>query len=261
MPDDQDLPHTGSVFVLSLDLSSVGTDARAVPLNLLDDAEKRRAERFRFVEDRLAYVAAHALLRLALSAAAGGDPGAWRFEAGLRGKPRLAAVHGLADLRFNLSHTRGMVTVALARGAEVGVDVERRARRGRLDLELAESRFAPEEAESLRALSDDASRRERFLRLWTLKEAFVKATGRGLSQPLSEFVVTLDPVSIHAPVGLGRGLWYGAEWSLNAYRLAVVADWHRAEAPSFVHRPVLAPLSLSNVRQLLDGTGCGQSER
>ncbi|TNF31586.1 MAG: 4'-phosphopantetheinyl transferase superfamily protein [Deltaproteobacteria bacterium] len=84
-----------------------------------------------------------------------------------------------------------MVTVALATGRDVGVDVEDAARRGRT-VELADRFFAPSEVAALRALPEGAAQRDRFFRLWTLKESYIKARGQGLAIPLSGFAFALD---------------------------------------------------------------------
>ncbi len=156
---------------------------------LLSAFEQDRAMRFRHREDRAAYVAAHALLRLMLSEALGGDPRAWAFETGPTGKPALAAVHRRPRLHFNISHTRGLVACAIA-GVPVGVDVE--ASDGDVPPAVA-ARFAPGERAML-AKAEGLEYRSIFFRLWTLKEAYLKATGEGLSGRLDSPAFQLDPL-------------------------------------------------------------------
>ncbi|MCO6179733.1 4'-phosphopantetheinyl transferase superfamily protein [Ciceribacter sp. RN22] len=147
--------------------------------------------RFRNRADRAAYVAAHALLRHMLSKALGGDPKAWAFEAGPLGKPALAAVHLRPWLHFNISHARGLVACVIA-GVPVGVDVE--ASDGNVPSAVAE-RFAPGERAML-AKAAGAEYRSIFFRLWTLKEAYLKATGEGLSGRLDSPAFQLDPLRV-----------------------------------------------------------------
>jgi 4'-phosphopantetheinyl transferase len=90
----------------------------------LDDGERARAERFAFAEDRDAFVAAHALLRLALSAHAGGAATDWRFVAAVTGKPALAGPDRGTGLTFSISHARTIVACAVSHTGLVGVDVE-----------------------------------------------------------------------------------------------------------------------------------------
>ena len=153
-------------------------------LALLDEAERTQTLRFRHAEDRLGYAAAHALLRTMLSEAAAVAPGDWRFVTTPSGKPRLDPAAGWSDLRFSLSHTRGMVACAVAPALEVGVDVEPLTRLP--DVEgLARTIFSAREAASLETMAEEA-RSEAFLRLWTLKEAYLKATGEGIGRRMDE---------------------------------------------------------------------------
>ncbi len=189
---------------------------------MLDDAERARAARFAFHEDRQAYVAAHALLRAALSQQAGGPPRDWRFAATELGKPYL--IDPPRDLRFSMTHTRGMVAVAVTEGVEIGVDVEPANRRAE-SMKLADRFFAPKEAAMLRALEGDA-RREAFFAIWTLKEAVVKATGEGLSRGLDSFTIFLDPPRIE--MRDDPGAWRLEHWRRGDYHVALAgrcADW------------------------------------
>jgi 4'-phosphopantetheinyl transferase len=107
-------------------------------------------------------------------------PGAWAFEEAPGGKPVLAA-HDASALSFNLSHTHGFVACAVTLGTEVGIDVENVDRNLRVQ-EIAERYFAPDELSDLAACPPDA-RAKRFFDFWTLKEAYLKAIGVGLSHP------------------------------------------------------------------------------
>ena len=156
---------------------------------LLDEAEQRTADGRRVPEDRRAYLAAHALLCLALARQGGAPPGSWRFRHNPYGRPEVALPEG-SGLRFSISHTRSLVACLLVTEGEVGLDVERIGRvadpHG-----LATRFFAPAEARWL-ATSPAALVPWRFTALWTLKEAYVKARGRGLSLPVDQCCFTLD---------------------------------------------------------------------
>ena len=152
--------------------------------------ERERRLRLRFEHHRIERLVAVALLRTSLSRYAPVGPADWRIERSARGRPDL--IPGQCDpaLAFNLSHTRGLVACAVARQAEIGVDVECTARRGRT-LAIADRFFSGPELRDLQALPD-ARRRDRFFDYWTLKESYIKARGMGLAIPLSAFSFHLD---------------------------------------------------------------------
>lgn len=157
-------------------------DERAIAgdLRLLSADERRRCEQFMFAADRRDYAAAHALLRRRLSAAGPLAPEAWTFETMPTGKPRVSPSCGVgAELAFNLSHTRGLVACAVGRGIEVGIDVE--AIRATHDwMSVAGYAFTAGEISWIAAVPV-AGQPARFVALWTLKEAWLKATAAGLT--------------------------------------------------------------------------------
>lgn len=167
---------------------------------LLDDSERERARRFHFERDRLSYIAAHALGRGLLSAWAGGEPSAWRFTIGGHGKPEVLVPPGAPQLRLNLSHTRGLAAAVLTEDHDIGIDVEWLERQP-ASADLARRFFAPAECAQLAAVPPSQAN-QTFLSFWTLKEAYIKAIGKGLAQPLDSFAFTLDPLAIRFEVGL-----------------------------------------------------------
>lgn len=196
---------------------AVQADDPAAPAwrDLIDGEEQARADRFRFAADRLAYMAAHALLRRMLADIGGLEPNHWRFQTEPGGRPVLDPAHAQLDLFFSISHTRGMVACAVARRAALGVDVEGLARTTPV-LEIAHRYFAASEAAWLASLAP-AEQPGAFIRLWTLKEAYVKATGRGLAEPLDAFALSLDPPAIHFPSHDGDpSVWRFAEHQPSA---------------------------------------------
>ena len=165
-----------------------GDDVLAHMRDTLADEEKQRVDRFYFDKDRRHFLAGRGSLRAILAHYLDCQPGQVRFAYASQGKPMLA---GATDLRFNLTHSHGLALLAVTRGREIGVDVERI--RDDIDREpLAERFFSPVEVAALRSLPV-ALRREAFYRCWTRKEAFIKAIGKGLSLPLDRFDVTLTP--------------------------------------------------------------------
>jgi len=171
-------------------------DADATPQRLaasrdwLAPDEHARWRRFLREDDRRRFLLARGLVRGVLARCTGVAPAALEFEAQVHGKPALAGALRASGWEFNLSHTRGMVALAVSRGVEVGVDVEAIDRR--LDpLRLAARNFSPHERAALEATAD-AARPARFFDLWTLKEAYVKALGCGLQHDLRAFSVSFD---------------------------------------------------------------------
>jgi 4'-phosphopantetheinyl transferase len=124
-------------------------------------------------------------VRTVLSYYADVRPEAWRFLTNDYGRPEVDEPADARWLKFNLSHTNGLIAMIVARDLEVGVDVEDRDRRGQL-LNVADRYFSPSEVEALHALPDD-EQLDRFFLYWTLKESYIKARGMGLAIPLSQF--------------------------------------------------------------------------
>jgi 4'-phosphopantetheinyl transferase len=156
---------------------------------LLSPDELERAARFRFEKHRAQFVRTRATLRSLLGSYLGQSPGKISFSYSDHGKPELAP-NGVHELKFNLSHTEGMAIFGFTRGCRIGVDIENL----RADFEaeeIAERFFSRAECAALREIPA-AQRYEMFFRIWTRKEAYIKARGEGLSHPLHQFDVSLD---------------------------------------------------------------------
>jgi 4'-phosphopantetheinyl transferase len=180
--------RAGDIHVWYVDLDvDTGTVDRLGAV--LSGDELARAARFKFDRDARRFVVARGALRAVLGRYLGRPARSLTFMYGAYGKPALDEAH--AGLDFNLSHSGEVAVIAASWGRAVGVDVE--LRRPLPDLAaLAERSFAPGERSALDAVPE-AERPAAFFRCWTRKEAFIKATGRGLAQPLEAFVVTLAP--------------------------------------------------------------------
>lgn len=159
--------------------------------SLLTPEELARAARFFRDVDRERFVVARATARLQLSRFGGLPPRDWRFEMNRHGRPEVSNLPaGAPILRFNISHTNGLVAVVLAGDREVGVDVEW-VNRG-LTHDVAGRFFAPREVADLRTRPAEDQPRV-FFDYWTLKEAYIKARGLGLALPLQHFAFVLTP--------------------------------------------------------------------
>jgi len=130
------------------------------------------------------------------------------------GKPFLAGSH-CTNLRFNLSHSGDAVLCALARGREIGVDIEATVPSDDL-LNIATQFFAPDECAAL-AARNGGERTALFYQLWTRKEAYLKARGKGLSHPLNSFSVM--PNLQAPPDPIIRDLDSGPESTWYCYEL------------------------------------------
>ena len=172
-------------------LDGLPGDADLLARPLLSVEEKKRADRLRVPSGRREFTIARAILRVFLGAACGVEPGEIILAAGAHGKPRLTSPSPPMKLGFNISHSHGAVALALARGRETGIDIEK----VRSDIEaeaLAARFFSPRENDLLSRLAG-REMLTAFFDCWTRKEAVLKAIGAGLTLSLSSFDVSLAP--------------------------------------------------------------------
>ena len=200
------------LFALDLAGSTIASLA-----DLLSDEERTRAAQFRFDADRRRFIARRGQTRLLLAGYVDRLAPDLMFEMNAFDKP---ALRDGGSLAFNLSSSGDFGVCVVARGIEVGCDIERR------DAALAEPAvadrlFAPAESRALAALPAD-DRVDGFFRCWTRKEAFVKALGAGLSHPLHDFVVSVEPGTPAVVREPSRG------WTLHAF--APLPGYHAAVA-------------------------------
>jgi 4'-phosphopantetheinyl transferase len=156
---------------------------------ILSDDELLRAGRFRFERDQKRYIAARGILRMILGRYLDEHPQKIHFEYLPNGKPVLSIKPGSDTLRFNLSHSGELALYAVARGRNIGIDIERIRDDVALE-QIANKFFSHDEISSL-GKSHKKKRNEVFFRYWTRKEAFLKATGEGISFPMDQFDVSL----------------------------------------------------------------------
>jgi 4'-phosphopantetheinyl transferase len=157
---------------------------------ILDGGEIARMERFHFPVHRHLFMVSHLLVRQALSHYSDCPPDIWRFIQSDYGKPMIDPDVGPVRLKFSLAHTEGLAVVGVTNEGDIGVDVEKPSRS--VDAAQLSSRFfSTEEAAALGKLTPDALLQERFFLYWTLKEAYIKALGLGLSHPLDSFAFHL----------------------------------------------------------------------
>ena len=172
---------------------SLGPLASSAPTltKCLSDSEKARAARFVFERDRARFIACRAVLRALIAGHLDIEPTDVVFVYGEKGKPSLANHR----LFFNLSHSHNEACIAVNSEAALGVDVEYiRPPTRNTWADLARRFFSSAEIKALSNLPD-SMQSEAFFACWTRKEAYLKLHGLGLSLPLDQFSVTVDPVS------------------------------------------------------------------
>jgi 4'-phosphopantetheinyl transferase len=205
----------------------------------LSSAELARSGRLVLERDRRRYLAAHVGLRRVLSAYSGRAPQALNIGETTKGKPYLAD----GGLAFNLSHSQDIGLVAVTAAGDVGVDIELVAPRAD-EMAIARGLFASGEIECLESLTGDA-RRLMFHRLWTCREAVLKAAGVGL--PGEGLELGLDARgSIHV-----ESLPAGREQPLKLSELRLGTNYLAAVAWST--RDPKAAVRLFDARQSLAG--------
>ncbi len=183
-----DLP-SGIVHVWQRPLRAPAADVEACR-ELLSSAEREKALRYRVERPRSDFILTRGTLRSLLAKYLHKTPNDVLFQYTKYGKPFL---EDRCDLRFNVSHCEGLALLAFVRRREIGVDVEKV--RPQSDVtKLAERFFSVRERNHLRTLSGDELH-SAFFRCWTRKEAYIKAKGEGLSLPLHQFDVSIDPNS------------------------------------------------------------------
>lgn len=175
-----------AVWRVPMDLSRPLSDDE---WTILSADERARGERFKFDAPRLRLVRCRRALRVILGEWLQVPPSSLNFEYGPHGKPDLLAQDRAPA--FNVSHSHDWAVIAVTNHGDIGIDVERSdprtSWRG-----LAQRFFAASEVEAIFALPDDQQLRA-FYQIWTGKEAFIKAIGRGLSFPLGKFCVEAHP--------------------------------------------------------------------
>ena len=192
--------------------------------------EQARAARFYFEKDRKHFIAARGVLRAILGVYLDRAPECLSFCYSSYGKPALAGEPDLDAIRFNMSHSHGVALYAVTRGREVGIDLER-IRSGLAVAQIAERFFSPREITMLQALPTEL-RNQAFFRCWTRKEAYIKARGEGLSLPLDQFAVSLDPGEPGIVVEAAWDPSEASRWSLHeltpapGYAAAVAVEGH-----------------------------------
>ncbi|TAN66803.1 MAG: 4'-phosphopantetheinyl transferase superfamily protein [Methylobacter sp.] len=181
--------------------------------HILSAAEQTHAEKIKNVLLRKRYVEVHGRLRNVLAQTLNEPPEKINIKKAEHGKPYLADT---PDIVFSLSHSASAVVIAVGRNCRLGVDIEVCKFRASLAM-LVDKCFSEEEIEYWNKLTDTQKTTE-FYRFWTRKEAFVKATGRGIALGLNQCVINPEkPVEfLRVPVTYGQAsLWHVLDMDLG----------------------------------------------
>lgn len=191
---------------------------------MMSPDERARHGRFVFAKDRHQFLVTRGVLRTLLARYLEIEPAGCSFTANPYGKPSMLPGADGGTLEFNISHANGLVACAVARAPEIGIDVED-IERAAVSRRLPARYFSATEAQALDDVPE-AARVSRFFDYWTLKEAYIKARGMGLSLPLNSFSMILDAaaprISFAAGVNDDPTSWQFAQFDPSPrHRLAV----------------------------------------
>lgn len=184
----------------------------------LPEERRRKLLSFRFMEDKLRGVTGDMLMRAVLPQMLDCTADELKFGTNLYGKPILL---GHDKVGFNISHSGDWVVLAAGSSGRIGIDIERI---NVMDLELARQFYTEEEYGAIMKHQSHEGRLLQFFRIWTAKESYIKATGKGLSIPLDSFSTVEGDVMAKRQF-IESELWYFCTFSLEeGYLLTACAD-------------------------------------
>ena len=212
------MPNDVLVAVFNADDDGLDANVWTQLRNWLQPEERERADKYKDMEARASFLIGRGMARAMLSEVTGVRPADWRFADGTHGRPEIAAP--ATPYHFNLAHSHGAVACIVGRDREIGVDVEF-LKRPDASHDVAARVCSPEELEDVQAAPEE-ERQQRFLVYWTLKEAYLKARGLGISVHLADVAFSL---AAGQPQFTPRGSLAGADtrWT---FRLAQPNEQH-----------------------------------
>jgi 4'-phosphopantetheinyl transferase len=190
------------VFVLQLEDYQYSSEFQDKLLQYLPEAGRLRVRDRQNLTSKLQTVAGELLARYSVGQFLGKANQEINLVFGEKGKPHIG---NLSNMHFNISHSGHYVVCAVS-STEIGIDVERVRK---VNLRIAERFFSPSEIHDLMALPEE-SRMHYFITLWTIKESYLKAIGRGLTQHLNSFTIVQNGDS-HLLSGNMEAERYGIE--------------------------------------------------
>ena len=186
--------------------------------SLLTADEKTRAARFIFERDRQRFVAGRGLLRMLLGSYLGVDAARIVFTYGPQRKPEVSPLASGMRLEFNLAHSQDLALFAFGWNRQIGIDLEY-VRRMPDEDDFARQFFSIREAAFITSLQGD-EKTDAFFRMWTCKEAILKAIGKGLTRPLNQTEVALDGMDNVRIISFDGDVNEAARWQLLTFQPA-----------------------------------------
>lgn len=212
-------------------------DELAVAQVLLSPDEVDRANRFHFPLHRDRFLIAHSWLRNVLSLYLDKAPSAISYHFTPEKKPYLEPANG-KQLTFNLSHSADLAVCAVTIDHDIGIDIEQMETESKEDLA---KRFFSKSEYNLLTQVPAANRLAAFYQIWARKEAILKATGKGLSIPLNQFSVSIEPALTH--IELENKVWSLLPLSIHQDYQAALAMNGKVKKISYFefinHKPTL----------------------
>jgi 4'-phosphopantetheinyl transferase len=186
-------------------------------LGFVSDDRRQRVKKFFRREDACRSIVGEALAKYCVGKAAGVPPDTISFRVDSFGKPHLDLRE--KEIQFSVSHSGSWVVCAVDEGP-VGIDVERVRK---YDPDIAKRFYHPNEYTALIALPEH-ERNDRFFDLWTIKESYIKALGKGLSQALDSFEILFENNAIRMQTQSGNPVMHFKQYDLGSeYKCAVCA--------------------------------------
>lgn len=222
------------IHIWSASLEQSAQDVTGLFSSLSQD-EKERSKRFYFARDQNRYITGRGMLRALLGNYLGIKPDQIEFSYGAYGKPALGTTFHGKNLQFNLSHSNDKVIYIFNWDQPIGIDIEHARPMKDMD-DFALQCFTPNECNFIHALSKD-KKQESFFKLWTCKEAFLKANGSGLTVPINQVEVSLATDGSASVTSIGDDREQAGSWHLELF--TPIKDYQAALAIEEYEKQIL----------------------
>ena len=224
MHDDQinSAPHP---LIVTYHHYNSANDNNAALTQYLTEEQLQHLHKLKANKARASYLSSRALLNASLQHYLELDVNDIKIQCNAHGKPYIASPKDCA-WTFNLSHTANLSIIILNKRLEVGIDIEDPSRKGN-HLDIAQRFFCTSEYDTLKNLSDATAQQEYFFKLWTFKEAYLKAHGTGLAQSLNSVSAEIDTtndtlrITSHIPTSYSHVLY--SQFSLEKHLCCITA--------------------------------------